>query len=103
MIVSKRTGEPRRSGINKAHLELYKMLYSNNKDGTQFTKEDLLEVYGKYVVPDKAHYDNHSQARTKEQIYANASSWLNGSISKLVRRGYLGLTFKKDLKCLTEQ
>jgi len=101
MIVSRKTGEPRRSGINKAHLELYKALYFAERKGTQFTKEDLLELHKKYVVPNKVRYDAH--LRTQEQKYHNASSWMNKAMSVLIRRGYLGLTFKKDLRCLTEQ
>lgn len=94
--VKKEIISPGIAGIKKGHLELYKYMKDRYENGEQFKKDDLMEIYNRFVVPSKRPSD--AQRLTEEQLYNNASQWLNRSISVLVRRGYLGLTFKKDLK-----
>ncbi len=43
--------------IKKAHLELYKLLKDRHDNKEQFHKEDLAEIYGRFVVPNKREYD----------------------------------------------
>ncbi len=97
------------SGIKKGHVELYKRMELKHKDKEQFQKEDLMEIYNSFVVPRKRQYDR--RRLTEEQVYNNASAWLDRAIAVLVRRGYLGLIFRIDVgpiedalgedKCLT--
>lgn len=82
------------SGLKKAHLELYKYMKKRYENNENFNKEDLLRIYNSYVTSTKRLAG--SRALTEEQGYNNASTWLNRAISILVRRGYLGLTFRKN-------
>ena len=81
--------------IKESHLELYEYMRHRYKKGKQFTKTDLLEIYSKFVISNKKDYDYREF--TEDEIYRNASAWLNGAISILIRRGYLGLTFRKNI------
>ena len=81
--------------ITDAHYALYKCMKSRFDNSEQFTQDDMMLVYSAYVVAPK-----RSRAREDipvEQVYLNASAWTNHALSKLVRAGYLGLTFKIHL------
>lgn len=84
--------------MNRAHLELYQYMKETCDNGKQFYKEDMLRIYNQFVVPNKRPTD--PERLTSEQIYNNASIWMNNAISSLVRRGYFGLTFLKDTESL---
>lgn len=80
--------------IKEAHHELYEYMRRKHEKGEQFSKADLIEIYSKFVIPNKMVYDYREF--TEEQIYRNALSWLDRAIPVLIRRGYLGLTFRKN-------
>ena len=81
--------------IAKSHLKLYERMRERHENKEQFTRKDLLEIYINFVKPAK---DNYSyQERTTEVIRANSLTWLNTAICALIRRGYLGLTFRKNI------
>lgn len=85
---------------NTAQLELYMLMKEKHEKGEQFRKEDLMDIYDKHVdkqIPNRRYTNDN--ILTEEQIYSNASSWLNRAISILIRRGYLGLTFKEEVPC----
>ncbi|HDY68158.1 MAG TPA: hypothetical protein ENH85_10235 [Candidatus Scalindua sp.] len=87
--------------IKEAHLKLYEYMKYKHDIGKQFTRSDLFEIYSKFVIPNKTMYDYREF--TEDEIYRNATSWLNVAIPTLIRRGYLGLTFiKKEKQCLVE-
>ncbi len=99
-----------RQKIQKAHIELYKYVKDKYEQGDKFHKDDLLEIYNRFVRIRKPS-DYNFRVLTEEQLYNNASAWLDRAISVLVRRGYLGLIFRIDVgpiedalgedKCLT--
>ncbi len=86
----------KRSGVNEAQSVLYECMKLRHDTKNSFTRKDLFEIYNNFVVPDKRQFDRNRLS--DEQIYNNASSWLNRSIASLVRNGWLGLTFNKDIK-----
>jgi hypothetical protein len=97
----KKTNKVKHKGITIAQYELYKMMKLKHDTGTQFTKIDLLNVYNKFVVSkQKLKSVRHNYDLTEDQVYNNASGWMNNSISVLVRKGYFGLTFKKPVESL---
>ncbi len=78
----------------KAHIELYDYMKRRYDNKEQFTKADLMEIHSKFVVPNRRSYNEREL--TEEEIYRNASAWLDGAICSLIRRRYLGLTFRKN-------
>lgn len=88
----------KRSGVNKAQEVLYECMKLRHETKNSFTKKDLFDIYNDFVVPDKRAFDRNRLS--DEQIYNNASAWLNRSIASLVRNGWLGLTFNKDIKMI---
>lgn len=86
--------------LSKAHLKLYKFMKGTYERDGQFRKEDMLDIYDRYASKRIRKKDYIGNAiLTDEQIYQNASIWLNRSIAVLVRHGYLGLTFRKECTC----
>ncbi len=113
MIVKlKKTTNSKINGITKAQLELYQYMQFRSKNCDQFNKDDLMEIYNRFVEKkNRNDYCPKPKAKTEEELYNNASSWLNRSIATLIREGYLGLIFRVDVgpiedaleedKCLT--
>jgi len=82
-------------GLNKPTYELYKVLKEKHETGGRMTREELLEIHS---MLECTHHRKFSYKElTEDQKFNNASSWLNGAIARLIRRGWLGLTFKKDI------
>lgn len=83
--------------LSRAHLELYRLLKDVYEGDEQLRKEDLLDIYDRYVEkrPRNRSYEG-SNTFTDEQLCQNASAWLDRSIAVLVRHKYLGLTFRKE-------
>ena len=86
--------------LKKAHAELYNCMLEKHMKKEPFTKEDMLHIHMRHTETNK-YFDKDKM--TPEQIYANASKWLNGAIATLVRRGYLGLTFRKGMMEYNEE
>ncbi|HDY68144.1 hypothetical protein LCGC14_1610570 [marine sediment metagenome] len=82
--------------IKESHLELYEYMKRKHDNGEQFTRSDLFEIYSKFVVRNKK-LPEYRQEMTEEQILRNAISWLSVAITILIKRGYLGLTFRKNI------
>lgn len=83
--------------ISEAHVVLYNCMKNLHDNDLQFTKDMMLAIYNGHVQPEKRAED-YQKGLSEEQVYQNASAWLNGAISKLVRRGYLGLTFNNGVE-----
>ncbi len=80
--------------IKKCHFELYEYMKRKHENKERFTKADLIEIYSKYVISNKKIYEYRELE--EDIVYRNASSWLDRAIPVLIRRGYLGLTFRKN-------
>ncbi len=87
--------------LKEGHLVLYSVMKDQHEKKLAFTKEMMLDIYKTHVMFSQG---KHSYAKkklpTEEQIYNNASAWMNKAIIMLVRRGYLGLMFNKDAEAI---
>ncbi len=81
----------------QAQLELYKRMKARHVSGEQFEREDMLEIYNNYVFAEKRFDDFQRRRLTEEQVYNNASHWMDTAICSLLKKGYLGLSFRKEL------
>lgn len=81
----------------QGQLELYKAMKSRHISGEQFTKEDMLKIYNNYVFAEKRFDDFQKGRLSEDQLYNNASHWMESSICSLLKKGYLGLNFRRDL------
>ena len=97
MSINREVYNPNLTKIKPAHTELYKRMKLRNDEGAQFTKDDLLEIYSRFVNPEKRKFDYDRSRLTDEQIYGNASAWMNKAIVALIRRGYFRLVFLKPV------
>ena len=96
-----------RSGVNAAQKALYDVMKLRHDMGISFSRSDLMEIYNTYTSRKTKWYDGRDKAflnkLSDEQIYNNASAWLNRSIVSLVRNGWVGLTFEKGSKMLDNE
>jgi hypothetical protein len=88
--------------ITRAQVELYKCMKEKHESNIQFNKEDMLEIYNRFVFSKKRQSDFQRRRLTEDQVYNNASNWLNNAICRLIRTGYIGLTFEKSLNYIGE-
>ncbi len=78
---------------NKAHLALYRRLYWKKE---KFNRKDALAIYANYVYRSdrKNSYDG---GQCRSMSIPLAMRWFERAVVVLMKHGYLGLTFEKEL------
>ncbi len=93
------------NNLTKPHLNLYRLMHKRHRQNDQFTKADALYLYKKYVMKrcidhyGEFKYNKHYRdAYTQEIVARKAYHWLTRGIAILIKHGYVGLTFNREIK-----
>jgi hypothetical protein len=101
MMVKTDRYDPNLAKPKISHLMLYSLMKETHDLGLSLDKERVMDIYKKYVLPEKRFRDHHRL--TEEQVHNNAFSWMQKAIVSLIKRGYLGLTFNKNPRCIEDK
>ena len=84
------------SKVTEGQLKLYEMMLDRHNSKSQFTREDIMDVYNKYVCrKERKKYYESDKEPTPEQILHKAELWFERAVVILIKKGYIGLSFKK--------
>lgn len=80
----------------KAYIKLYYKLQERYFASQKFTQRDLLDIYKEYVIPRRK--TNQDKIYTETELNSLANMWLDRALAKLVKQGWLGITFMKGFE-----
>ncbi len=79
----------------RARAELYSVMYTKDQNNQQLTKDDIFDIYYENIYLQKPIRKYELASMDERKIRANAISWFELAIVRLIKSGLIGLTFNQ--------